>query len=55
MFTLRRAKAVRQRRQHRALADLLVTLKNSRKMEPAETLRLLEITLAMGLVRRESH
>jgi serine/threonine protein kinase len=38
--------------QRRALADLLVTLKNSRKMEPAETLRVLEITLAMGLVQR---
>ena len=40
--------------QRRALADLLVILKNTRKIEPAETLRALEIVLAMGLVRRES-
>jgi serine/threonine-protein kinase len=40
--------------QRRALADLLVILKNLRKIEPAETLRALEIVLAMGLVRRES-
>jgi serine/threonine-protein kinase len=40
--------------QRRALADLLVALKNTRKIEPAETLRALEIVVAMGLVRRES-
>jgi hypothetical protein len=36
----------------RALADILVTLKNMRKMEPPETLRALEVAVAMGLARR---
>ena len=36
----------------RELADLLVTLKNTRKMSPSETLRALEIAVAMGLIRR---
>jgi serine/threonine-protein kinase len=34
------------------LGVLLVSLKNTRKMEPAETLRALEIALALGLVKR---
>jgi serine/threonine-protein kinase len=34
------------------LGVLLVNLKNQRKMEPAETLRALEIAVAMGLVKR---
>jgi hypothetical protein len=34
------------------LGVLLVTLKNHHKMQPAETLRALEIAVAMGLVKR---
>jgi eukaryotic-like serine/threonine-protein kinase len=34
------------------LGALLVNLKNTRKMEPAEALRALEISVAMGLVKR---
>jgi len=34
------------------LAELLVSLKNSRNMEPPETLRALEVVVAMGLVQR---
>jgi serine/threonine-protein kinase len=34
------------------LGVLLVNLKNTRKLEPAETLRALEIAVAMGLVKR---
>jgi len=36
----------------RALADILLTLKNMRKMEPPEALRALEVAVAMGLARR---